>query len=214
MTRPLLRCTEISLRLTSRIAQSDCSFGWIACRRCLRGLRRFYSEPLRLPSPPLRLLLRWLSRSRPCCDLPAARLLPLIAGWQDRLANGTLVPESAPPCSVSVHLLPSHLDNGPGGALATCATFWSVCSQLRKLIGCRPRSPSRWLKSRPSCLQLSVLKRRLSRDMLCLISLVDWSDCCSRPALRLVHWLSRLDLLWNFAADLPVVTPTSCSSCR
>ena len=87
MTRPLLRCTEISLRLTSRIAQSDCSFGWIASRRCLRGLMRFYSEPLRLPSPPLRLLLRWLSRSRPCCDLPAARLLPLIAGWQDRLAN-------------------------------------------------------------------------------------------------------------------------------
>ena len=52
-------------------------------------------------------------------------------------------------------------DNSPGGAIANCAAFWSVCSQLRKLIGCRPRSSLRLLKSRPSCLPLFALKRGL-----------------------------------------------------
>ena len=46
-------------------------------------------------------------------------------------------------------------ENGPGSALTTCGAFWSVCSESsRKMIGCRPRSPPRMLKSRPSCLPL------------------------------------------------------------
>ena len=198
-----LRCTENCFGWLLGLVQSDCSFGWTACRRCLRGLRRKNSEP------PHTCLLHGFG----ClCDgirdhglaaifLQRACLLSSLAGKIALRMNHS--------CPNLIHLalfLSTFFlitmssvftsDNGPGGDLATCAAFWSVSSesstQLRKLIGCRPRSPPRLLKYRPSCLPLFALKRGLytrhaGLDLTC--GLV----CCSIPALRL-HWLSRLVL--------------------
>ena len=108
-------------RLTSRIVLSDCSFGWIACRHCLRGLRRYNSEP------PHTCLLHGLGCR---CDglrdhglaamfLQLARRLSSLAGRIVLRLN-----HSYPLC-FSVSFVYS--DNGPAGALATCAAFWSVC---------------------------------------------------------------------------------------
>ena len=127
--------------------------------------------------------MRWLSRSRPCCDLPAACLPPLFAGWQSRPATEPLVPESAPPCSVSVRLLPDlhevrlHISTTVLEARTPpVRLFWSVCSHLWKLIGCRPRSPPRLLKSSPSslatvCSQTRIVTRHAGLDLTCVTGL-------------------------------------------
>ena len=59
-----------------------------------------------MPSPQPRLLLKWLSQSQPCCDLPVACPPRLFAAWQDRPATEPFASESDPPCSASVHHLP------------------------------------------------------------------------------------------------------------
>ena len=98
-------------------------------------------------------------------------------------------------------------DNGLGGALATCAALWSVCSQLRKMIGCRPRSPPRLLKSRPYCLPLFA-QTRIVRETrwagshlwtgLTAVRDLQLGSCYQREMLWcgselwIVHWLSRL----------------------
>ena len=152
---------------------SDGSFGWTVSCRCLRGLQRYNCEPLYLPSPQLWSLLRWVfaitALLRSSCSLPTSSLR-----W---LAGVVLRTNHSYPSLLQPALFQSTFclipmsfvltsDNGPGGAPAACAAFWSVCSefstQLRKLIGCRPRSPPRLLKSRHSCLPLFALKRGLS----------------------------------------------------
>ena len=92
------------LRLTSRIVQSGCSFGWIACRRNLRGRRRKNSEP------------------------PHAGLLHSFGC----LCNGRIVLRLNHSCPSLIHLalflstfclismrFVFTSDDGPGGALAT-----------------------------------------------------------------------------------------------
>ena len=82
------------------------------------------------------LLLKWLSRSRPCCDSPAACLPLLFADQQHRFSTEPFACESDPFCSASVHLLPDihelrlHIRQiawtaaiAPGGA------FLSACSR-------------------------------------------------------------------------------------
>ena len=174
MTGPSLLCTENRfgrlLELFNRTVHSD-------GQRVVAAFADFIGFTLSLCTCLLHsfgCFCDGFSRSRPCCDLPAACLPPLFAGWQGRTANEPLVSESAPPCPVSVHLLPDHHElrltirqRSWWRARHLCGflvyVFGILYANFAKLIGCRPRSPPRLLKSRPSCLPLFALKRGLWR---------------------------------------------------
>ena len=114
---------------------------------------------LRLTSRTVQLFIRLDSvpSLRSCCNLPTSSLR-----WLAGLIHlGLLLSTS---CLISMSFVFTSRqrswlrDRHLGG-------IWSVLSQLRKLNGCRPSSPPRLLKSRPSCLPLFVLKRGLfTRD--------------------------------------------------
>ena len=128
--------------------QPDCPFGWTACRRCLRGLQRYTSEPLFHSFgsffdgfrdhglAAILLQLAYLVSSL------AGRIVLRLSHSHLNLIHLALFLTTF--CLISMSFVFTS-DNCPGSALATCAAFWSVCSQLRKLIGCRPRSPPRLL---------------------------------------------------------------------
>ena len=154
---------------------------------------------------------------RSSCSLPASSLR-----WQERPATEPFASESDPPYSVSAYLLPDlhelrlhiwqrswrrarrlcgFLACAVGSFYATSETDWLSSNVLR--LGC-------WNLVRLACHCL-LSNADCTRYLLGWISPVDWSDCCSRPALQLVHWLSRLVLcrtsrLWlrRLADDLMI----------
>ena len=74
--------------------------------------------------------------------------------------------------------------------------------------GCRSRFPPRALNSDETCWPLLLSNTGCTQDMMCWLSHVDWSDCCSRPAVKPTVWLSNVD------CSLLLLDSRSCSSTR
>ena len=101
---------------------------------------------------------------KPCCDLPAGCLSPLFDCWQGRPATEPLIPESAPPCSVFVHLLHDLHELRLHLRQRSWRRARHLCGFLVRVFA---TSEADWLSSTfspsvvPSCLPLFALKRRL-----------------------------------------------------